>query len=86
VWYNYSDKNYILEILKKIFKSSLPEEIEMYEANYDELYLDNLSKFEEDYSEYYPYFELKDPNLKVSSKFIDNLHKSLDDNRFQIRD
>jgi hypothetical protein len=29
---------------------------------------------------------LKDPNLKVSSKFIDNLHKSLDDNRFQIRD
>lgn len=70
---------------RKIFASSLPEEIDVDESNDEELYLDNKNKFSEDYSDYYPYFEINnEENISISSKFLNNMHKAIDENRYRI--
>lgn len=57
----------------------------MDESNEEELYLDNKAKFFEDYSDYYPYFEInKEEHVSYSNRFLNNMHKSIDENRYRI--
>ena len=86
--YNFTHKNYILSFYKRVFRSSIPEEIETDESNYGELYLDILHKFPEDYSEFYPYFEVsrKESYLAKDGRFFQNLLRSVESVRFQIKE